>query len=137
MTNRTINFAQPNVGIVGATGLVGEILRAILAERDFPLSSLRLFASARSAGTTLRWREQDIIVEDAAIADYAGLDIVFFSAGGSTSLEPGAAIRRFRWSSPRSIRTRCAPFPRASSPIRTARPWRRCRRSSRCTRRRD
>jgi aspartate-semialdehyde dehydrogenase len=76
---------KPNVGIVGATSLVGEMIRTLLAERNFPLRSLRLFASARSAGTHLRWRETDITVEDAATADYAGLDIVFFSAGGATS----------------------------------------------------
>jgi aspartate-semialdehyde dehydrogenase len=87
MNHRSINFAQPRVGIVGATGLVGEILRVLLAERDFPMASLRLFASARSAGTRLRWGGQEIVVEDAATADYAGLDIVFFSAGGATSLE--------------------------------------------------
>jgi len=73
------------VGIVGATGLVGELMRSILAERDFPIASLRLFASARSAGKRLRWKDRDIVVEDAATADYAGLDIVFFSAGGETS----------------------------------------------------
>lgn len=73
------------VGIVGATGLVGELMRAILAERAFPVTSLRLFASARSAGKALRWKDQDIAVEDAATADYAGLDIVFFSAGGAAS----------------------------------------------------
>ena len=87
MNHRRINFAQPNVGVVGATGLVGELMRTLLDERDFPMASLRLFASARSAGNKLRWRDQDIIVEDAATADYAGLDIVFFSAGGSTSLK--------------------------------------------------
>jgi aspartate-semialdehyde dehydrogenase len=76
---------RPHVGVVGATGLVGELLRSILAERAFPLASLRLFASARSAGTTLRWRHEDIVVEDAATADFTGLDIVFFSAGGATS----------------------------------------------------
>ena len=75
----------PHVGIVGATGLVGEMMRNLLAERSFPLASLRLFASARSAGKTLRFGERDISVEDAATADYAGLDIVFFSAGGETS----------------------------------------------------
>jgi len=74
-----------NIGIVGATGLVGELMRTILAERDFPATSVRLFASARSAGKTLPWKGADIPVEDAATADYAGLDIVFFSAGGSTS----------------------------------------------------
>lgn len=73
------------IGIVGATGLVGELMRSILAERDFPTASLRLFASARSAGKRLRWKDRDIVVEDAATADYAGLDIVFFSAGGATS----------------------------------------------------
>ncbi|HTV20502.1 MAG TPA: aspartate-semialdehyde dehydrogenase [Polyangiaceae bacterium] len=75
------------VGIVGATGLVGELLLSILAERAFPLSSLRLFASARSAGKRLRWRDGELPVEDASSADYAGLDIVFFSAGAGTSRE--------------------------------------------------
>lgn len=70
-----------NVGVVGATGLVGTMIREILAERNFPLASLRLFASARSAGKEL----DGIVVEDAATADYSGLDIVLFSAGGSTS----------------------------------------------------
>jgi aspartate-semialdehyde dehydrogenase len=72
-----------NVGIVGATGLVGTMIREILAERNFPIAGLRLFASARSAG-----REIDgVVVEDAATADFAGLDVVLFSAGGSTSRE--------------------------------------------------
>lgn len=75
-----------SIGIVGATGLVGEMMRLLLAERDFPVASLRLFASVRSAGKTLTWRGAQIAVEDAAEADYAGLDIAFFSAGGSTSL---------------------------------------------------
>lgn len=78
--------ARPRVGIVGATGVVGEMMRQLLAERDFPLASLRLFASARSAGTRLAWKDQEIVVEDAAGADFSRLDIVFFSAGGSTSL---------------------------------------------------
>lgn len=70
-----------NIGVVGATGLVGTMIRQILVERNFPVGRLRLFASARSAG-----RELDgVIVEDAALADYSGLDIVLFSAGGSTS----------------------------------------------------
>jgi hypothetical protein len=73
------------VGVVGATGLVGEMMRALLAERNFPMKSLRLFASARSAGSKLVFGGQEIVVEDAATADYAGLDIVFFSAGGDTS----------------------------------------------------
>jgi len=73
------------VGIVGATGVVGELMRAVLAERDCPVTSLRLFASARSAGKTLTWKKSGIKVEDAATADYAGLDVVFFSAGAATS----------------------------------------------------
>lgn len=75
----------PRVGIVGVTGLVGEVLRTLLLERAFPMSGLRAFASARSAGTQLSFRGEQITVEDAATADYRGLDIVFFSAGGDTS----------------------------------------------------
>ncbi|MBW8089444.1 MULTISPECIES: aspartate-semialdehyde dehydrogenase [Streptomyces] len=73
------------IGIVGATGQVGGVMRKVLAERDFPAEQLRLFASARSAGRTLPWRGTEIAVEDAATADYSGLDIVLFSAGGATS----------------------------------------------------
>ncbi|MEU1405589.1 aspartate-semialdehyde dehydrogenase [Streptomyces sp. NPDC005728] len=69
------------VGIVGATGQVGTVMRRILVERNFPATELRLFASARSAGTVL----DGVTVEDAATADYTGLDIVLFSAGGATS----------------------------------------------------
>jgi aspartate-semialdehyde dehydrogenase len=65
--------------------VVGEVILSILAERGFPVASLRLFASARSAGKRLRWQDTEIVVEDASTADYSGLDIVFFSAGGSTS----------------------------------------------------
>ena len=59
----------------------------ILAERGFPVTELRLFASARSAGRTMEWQGGEVTVEDAATADYAGLDIVLFSAGGATSKE--------------------------------------------------
>jgi aspartate-semialdehyde dehydrogenase len=75
-----------HIGIVGATGQVGGVMRAILAERNLPVDSLRLFASARSAGRRLAWRDQEIEVEDAATADYAGLDVALFSAGKTTSL---------------------------------------------------
>jgi len=84
MTSTTFP-ARPSVGIVGATGLVGSMMLALLAERDFPLASLRLFASERSAGNKVQFGDSEIVVENAATADYAGLDIVFFSAGGSTS----------------------------------------------------
>jgi aspartate-semialdehyde dehydrogenase len=73
------------VGIVGATGQVGGVMRRVLEERDFPVEQLRLFASARSAGRALPWKGNEVTVEDAATADYTGLDIVLFSAGGATS----------------------------------------------------
>ena len=75
------------VGIVGATGQVGGVMLAILEERNFPVTELRLFASARSAGRTMTWKGTEITIEDAATADYSGLDIALFSAGGSTSKE--------------------------------------------------
>ena len=83
MTQRFAPGQQLNVGIVGATGLVGSMIREILAERNFPIASLRLFASARSAGKVV----DGVTIEDAATADYSGLDVVLFSAGGSTSKE--------------------------------------------------
>jgi aspartate-semialdehyde dehydrogenase len=73
------------VGIVGATGQVGRVVREILEERDFPVAGMRYFASARSAGSTLPWLGGEITVEDAATADPTGLDIAIFSAGATTS----------------------------------------------------
>ena len=62
-------------------------MRRLLDERDFPLSELRFFASSRSAGTTLPWRDGQITVEDAAVADPTGLDVALFSAGATSSRE--------------------------------------------------
>ena len=76
-----------NVGIVGATGLVGGIMRTLLVERGFPVSDLRVFASARSAGRTLPWVGQELIVEDVATADFRGLDLALFAAGATLSKE--------------------------------------------------
>jgi aspartate-semialdehyde dehydrogenase len=73
------------IGIVGATGQVGGVMRSVLSERQFPVDQLRLFASSRSAGRRLRWGDTEIVVEDAGTADYRGLDIALFSAGASTS----------------------------------------------------
>ena len=73
------------VGVVGATGQVGAVMRRLLEERDFPVAEIRYFASARSAGRTLPWKGAEILVEDAETADPTGLDIALFSAGGSTS----------------------------------------------------
>jgi aspartate-semialdehyde dehydrogenase len=75
------------VGVVGATGQVGTMMRRILAERSFPVDEIRYFASARSAGSTLTWEGVDVRVEDASAADPSGLDIALFSAGGATSKE--------------------------------------------------
>ena len=77
--------AAPTVAVVGATGQVGTVMRRLLDERDFPVGQIRFLSSARSAGTTLPWRGQDIVVEDAATADLDGIDIALFSAGASTS----------------------------------------------------
>jgi len=74
-----------NVGIVGATGLVGGVMRSVLIEREFPVAQLRLFASARSAGRKLPWAGGEVAVEDAATADYKGLDLALFSAGATPS----------------------------------------------------
>ncbi|MGI9121211.1 MAG: aspartate-semialdehyde dehydrogenase, partial [Acidimicrobiales bacterium] len=74
-----------NVGIVGATGLVGGVMRSLLAERRFPVARLRLFASARSAGRRLSWQDDEIEVEDATTADLAGLDLALFSAGATAA----------------------------------------------------
>ena len=69
------------IGLVGATGQVGAAMRAILAERRFPVDEMRYFASSRSAGTTLPWNGAEITVEDAALADPSGLDVVPHVAG--------------------------------------------------------
>ncbi|AVL99371.1 aspartate-semialdehyde dehydrogenase [Gordonia iterans] len=74
-----------SIGVVGATGQVGGVMRALLEERNFPADQVRFFASPRSAGKTLPWRGGEIVVEDATTADPSGLDIALFSAGGTMS----------------------------------------------------
>jgi len=136
-----------NIGIVGATGVVGNAMRRILAERLFPSDTIRLFASARSAGKRLPWGGREIAVEDAAVADPAGLDIVLFSAGAAISRElaprfagAGAVVidNSSAWRmdpgvplvvsevNPHAIEFR----PKALLRTRIARPWRLCRCSS-------
>jgi len=75
------------VGVVGATGQVGGVMRTLLEERNFPVTQMRYFASARSAGSKLKWKGTDITVEDAATADLSGLDVALFSAGATSSRE--------------------------------------------------
>ncbi|MGB5951578.1 MAG: aspartate-semialdehyde dehydrogenase, partial [Ornithinimicrobium sp.] len=89
-----------HLAVVGATGQVGAVMRRLLAERAVPVASVRYFASARSAGSTLPWEgagttadgepaPREIVVEDLAdpSLDLAGIDVAIFSAGGSTSRE--------------------------------------------------
>src|ERR1700757_5473420 len=77
------------IGVVGATGQVGQVMRRLLDERDFPArdsgGSVLFFASARSQGRKLSFRGQEIEVEDAETADPRGLDIALFSAGSAMS----------------------------------------------------
>ncbi len=75
------------VAIVGATGAVGTTMLSILEERDFPVDSLRLMASSRSAGRTVETKWGDVAVEDLTTADPSGIDIALFSAGGARSKE--------------------------------------------------
>ncbi len=74
-----------SIGVVGATGQVGQVMRNLLEARDFPATSVRFFASARSQGRKLSFRGQEIEVEDAEKADPSGLDIALFSAGATMS----------------------------------------------------
>ncbi|MFS2242038.1 MULTISPECIES: aspartate-semialdehyde dehydrogenase [unclassified Microbacterium] len=74
-----------SIAIVGATGQVGTVMRDILIERSFPVRELRLFASARSAGTAIDFGGVDVIVEDVETADASGIDIALFSAGATAS----------------------------------------------------
>ena len=75
------------VAMVGATGAVGETLLAILAERDFPISELVPLASERTAGSEVTFGGKKIVVKNLADYDFEGVDIAFFSAGGSVSRE--------------------------------------------------
>ena len=74
------------VGVFGATGQVGGVMRTLLAERDFPVSDIRFFASARSAGKSLPWAGRAVVVEDTATADFSDLDLALFSNGKAASL---------------------------------------------------
>ena len=87
------------VGVFGATGQVGGVMRKLLEERPFPISEVRFFASARSAGQHLPWGDDQIVVEDTATADFAGLDLAVFSNGKAASLvtaPQGGGRRRHR-----------------------------------------
>ncbi|WP_123040096.1 aspartate-semialdehyde dehydrogenase [Cohnella candidum] len=74
-----------NVAVVGATGAVGEQILRLLAERDFPIQSLKLLSSARSAGTKIPFKGQELTVEEATPESFEGVEIALFSAGGDVS----------------------------------------------------
>jgi len=80
-----VNTASINVGIVGATGAVGQELLQLLHDRKFPLASLRLFASARSAGKVIVHAGRKYTVEEAKPGVFANVDVAFFAAGGSAT----------------------------------------------------
>jgi len=73
------------VGVFGATGQVGGVMRTLLEERSFPVDEIRFFASARSAGSTLPWAGGEVVVEDTDTADLSGLDLALFSNGKTAS----------------------------------------------------
>src|SRR5688572_3317656 len=83
--DKLVNNASINVGIVGATGAVGQELLRLLHDRNFPMASLRLFASARSAGKVVECAGKKYPVEEARPGVFAGLDVAFFAAGGPTT----------------------------------------------------
>jgi aspartate-semialdehyde dehydrogenase len=75
------------VAVLGATGQVGAVMRAILEDREFPVDHLRLFATSRSAGRRISFRGGEVVVEDASTADVSGVDIALFSGGAAASRE--------------------------------------------------
>jgi aspartate-semialdehyde dehydrogenase len=76
-----------NVAIAGATGAVGQEFLSILAQRNFPLNSLKLLASSRSAGKKIKFKGEDIVVQELRHDSFEGVDLVLSSAGGSISKE--------------------------------------------------
>lgn len=84
-----------NIAIVGASGAVGQELLKVLDQRNFPVTSLRLFGSSRSAGTTYTFRDTPVTVEELTPeSDFSGIDIAFTSAGASTSRQYADVITR-------------------------------------------
>ena len=74
-----------NVAVVGATGVVGETMLSILAERDFPVGKVHAVASSRSAGEKIEFKGENLVVEDLAMFNFAGIHIGLFSPGASVS----------------------------------------------------
>ena len=78
---------MPHLLVAGATGAVGAEFLKLLETRNFPMQSLRLLASARSAGKTLQFRGESLLVEELTPDSFKGIDIAFFSAGSDRSKE--------------------------------------------------
>ncbi|MGL4854880.1 MAG: aspartate-semialdehyde dehydrogenase, partial [Lentisphaeria bacterium] len=76
-----------NVAIVGATGAVGIEMLTILEKRNFPVASLTLLASKRSAGKTMKFNGKEVVIKELTKDSFANIDIALFSAGGDISLE--------------------------------------------------
>ncbi|ARI77456.1 aspartate-semialdehyde dehydrogenase [Halobacillus mangrovi] len=74
-----------NVAVVGATGAVGQKMLETLEDRNFPINELKLLSSSRSAGSKMKYKEQELVVEEATPESFEGIDIALFSAGGSVS----------------------------------------------------
>ncbi len=75
-----------SIAVVGATGQVGSVMRSILLERKVPISRIRFFASARSAGSRIGFGGEEVVVEDVETGDLSGIDAALFSIGASNSL---------------------------------------------------
>src|SRR5690554_3932662 len=73
------------VAIAGATGVVGQQMLKVLEDRDYPIKSLKLLASARSKGKTIQFKGEDVVVEELTETSFKGVDVALFSAGGGTS----------------------------------------------------
>jgi aspartate-semialdehyde dehydrogenase len=83
-----------NVAVAGATGAVGNQMVACLEERDFPVKTLKLLATAKSVGRKLRFKGEEIPVEELTEASFKGVDIGIFSAGGAASQQFAPAAAR-------------------------------------------
>ncbi len=73
------------VAVAGATGVVGQQMLKVLEDRDYPIKSLKLLASARSKGKTIQFKGEDVVVEELTENSFKGVDVALFSAGGGTS----------------------------------------------------
>ncbi|MBO8162513.1 MAG: aspartate-semialdehyde dehydrogenase [Brevibacillus sp.] len=81
------NQTKYTVAVVGATGAVGQQMISLLEQRNFPVGRLKPLASARSAGKTIRFRGEEVLIEEARPESFAGVDYALFSAGGAISKE--------------------------------------------------